>query len=206
MFRHRMASAAFALCATSALTPAQATSHTGLPADTVSALHTSLSDAMARSAALGCEGRIKFLQPAVENAFDLPFVAERTLRRSWKTLDAAQREQFISALRTSFITTYATEFAKPDSVRFATGATESLANGDALVHSSLTPKNSAAITLDYVLRAQGGHWQVVNVLADGVSDLALRATQYEGVMKSDGFAALTTKLAAQTKTLKARCS
>jgi len=46
----------------------------------------------------------------------------------------------------------------------------------------------------------------VNVLADGVSDLALRATQYDSLFKSQGFEALMSKLYQQTRQLKARCS
>lgn len=175
------------------------------PADTVNALHASLTEAMSRSAQLGCEGRTQLMQPAVDAAFNLPFVAQRALRRHWQTLDAAQRERLTATLRTSFVATYATEFAQAGAVSFATGATETLANGDALVHSRLTPKGRSAITLDYVLKPQGKSWQVVNVLADGVSDLALRATQYDSVMKTGGLDALQAGLDAQINNLKARC-
>ena len=160
---------------------------------------------MSRSAKLGCEGRTRLVQPAVEATFDLPFLAERALRRHWKTLDEAQRSRFAAALHRSVISTYATEFAAPDAVGFATGRSETLANGDTLVHSTLTPKGGSAITLDYVMKPRGERWQVVNVLADGVSDLALRATQYDSLFKAQGFEALMTRLDAQTQQLKARC-
>lgn len=203
MFRSRLAPIGLALCAlTIPVTVGAAPSAEAV----VTALHTTLIDAMARSAKLGCEGRLKLLQPSVDQTFDLPFVAERALRRHWKTLDSSQQQAFTAALRRSFSTTYATEFSSPGSIEFATGKSEILGNGDALVHTSLTPKGSNAITLDYVLKPHGSEWRVVNVLADGVSDLALRATQYDGLMKSQGFDALMTRLEQQTQTLKARCS
>lgn len=160
---------------------------------------------MTRSAKLGCEGRLKLMQPAVDATFDLPFIAERALRRHWKTLDESQHIAFAAALRDSVITTYATEFAQPGAVTFATGNTEMLPNGDALVHTTLTPHDRSALALDYVLKPRNAHWQVVNVLADGVSDLALRATQYDGLIKAEGFQALMGKLDSQTRKLKARC-
>lgn len=175
------------------------------PADTISAFHSTLSEAMNRSAKLGCEGRTRLVQPAVEATFDLDFLAERALRRHWKVLGAEQQSRFAEALRGSVISTYATEFATPDAVSFATGATERLANGDALVRSTLTPRGGRAITLDYVMRPRGESWQVVNVLADGVSDLALRATQYDSLYKAEGFEALMQRLEVQTQQLKARC-
>jgi len=204
MFRKRFAVLRFSLCAAGSLLSAPVLAGESAAA-AITAFHATLTDSMSRSAKLGCEGRLKLVQPAVDRAFDLPFVAERALRRHWKTLTPAQRETFTTALRRSVVTTYATEFASPAAVTFATGSSEAMSNGDALVHSTLTPKGGQAITLDYVLKPRGEHWQVVNVLADGVSDLALRATQYDGLMKSQGFEALIGKLETQTGQLMARC-
>lgn len=205
MFRIRLTQLALLLCVTHPAQTAFAQGDLAPAAATVSAFHATLTDTMSRSGKLGCEGRTAAVQPMVEATFDLPFLAERALRRHWKTLDATQREAFTAALRRSVVSTYATEFASPGAVQFATGKSETLANGDALVHTTLTPRGGSAITLDYVLKARGEGWQVVNVLADGVSDLALRATQYDGLMKTQGFAALMGKLDAQTAQLLARC-
>lgn len=177
----------------------------GAPADTVDRFHATLTASMQEAKKLGCEGRIEKLAPAVKEAFDLPFIAERTLRRHWKTLDATQREAFSAALERSVVTTYATEFASPDAVRFTIGKTDTMVNGDAVVHATLAPQKGDAVALDYVLKNREGGWKVVNVLAEGVSDLALRATQYDGLMKSAGFPALMTRLDEQTAKLKARC-
>ena len=174
-------------------------------ADTITRFHHTIADAMSRSAKLGCEGRTQLLQPAVVETFDIPFIAERALRRHWKTLQALERERFTAALQASVVSTYATEFAKPDAVRFSTDSSDTLPNGDAVVHATLAPQQGSPVALDYVMRLREGHWQIVNVLAEGVSDLALRATQYDGLMKSDGFAALMGKLDAQAAKLKARC-
>lgn len=204
MFRTRLALIGLAL---GALLPQSSwpANTTAQPPEVISRFHLTLSEAMTRSARLGCEGRIKLLQPAVDETFDLPFIAERALRRHWKTLQASEREQFTAALRGSVITTYATEFAKPDAVSFSTGRSDGQPNGDVLVHASLAPTQGSPISLDYVLRQREGQWRIVNVLAEGVSDLALRATQYDGLMKSQGFAALMARLDEQTAKLKARC-
>lgn len=189
----------------SLVVPGQAARADVAPADTVNALHAALSEAMSKGPKLGCDGRGKALAPAVDAAYNLPFIAERALRKHWKTLKDDQRTQFTAALRNSVINTYATEFGTPGSVKFETGKTDAMANGDAVVHSQLLPKEGSAVTLDYVLKKQGERWQIVNVLAEGVSDLALRAAQYDGIMKGEGFTALLAKLDAQTQAQKARC-
>ena len=204
MFRTRFALIGIAL---GALTPPAAwpADTMAKPAEVISRFHQTLADAMSRSAKLGCEGRVKLLQPAVDETFDLPFIAERALRRHWKTLAANDQVSFTATLRSSVVTTYATEFAKPDAVDFATGSSDTLPNGDVVVHATLATRQGNAVALDYVMREREGRWQIVNVLAEGVSDLALRATQYDGLMKSEGFAALMAKLDEQTAKLKARC-
>ena len=50
------------------------------------------------------------------------------------------------------------------------------------------------VTLDYVLRDNEGMWQIVNVIADGVSDLSLKRADYTAVIKSEGFNSLVSKL------------
>ncbi len=175
------------------------------PAEVITSFHATLTEAMNKSVKLGCQGRMKLVQPAVDEAFDLAFLSEHALRRYWKTLDSQQHKAFVAALRSSVVTTYSAEFAQAGAVTFSTTGSERLANGDVLVHTLLTPKGEPSITLDYVMKPRDTRWQVVNVLADGVSDLALRATQYDALMKSNGFDALMTRLEVQTQQLKARC-
>ena len=93
MFRKRFAVLRFSLCAAGSLLSAPVLAGESAAA-AITAFHATLTDSMSRSAKLGCEGRLKLVQPAVDRAFDLPFVAERALRRHWKTLTPAQRETF----------------------------------------------------------------------------------------------------------------
>ena len=47
------------------------------------------------------------------------------------------------------------------------------------------------------LQKDGGHWRIVNVVADGVSDLSLRRAEYTETMQKKGFTALIAHLKAQ---------
>ena len=46
------------------------------------------------------------------------------------------------------------------------------------------------VRFDYVLRQTNDGWRIVNVLADGVSDLALKRVEYRAILQRDGFQAL----------------
>lgn len=175
------------------------------PADTVTGFHEVLIGNMKQGATLGCSGRSGKLAPAIDAGFDLPFLASRVMRRHWKALSPEQQARFTTAFRELVLATYTSQFAKFGGERFETLATKELADGSRQVNAKLTPGSGNPVNFDYVLREVGGQWKIVNVVADGVSDLAIRASQYDKAMKAVGFDGLVRQIEAQTATNKAGC-
>jgi phospholipid transport system substrate-binding protein len=48
--------------------------------------------------------------------------------------------------------------------------------------------------LDYILHRTEDQWRIINVIAEGVSDLALKRAEYAAFLKVKGFDALLMKL------------
>jgi phospholipid transport system substrate-binding protein len=46
----------------------------------------------------------------------------------------------------------------------------------------------------YLLTRKDDRWQIINVIAQGVSDLALKQAEYAYVIKKDGFKGLVSQL------------
>lgn len=175
------------------------------PADTVTAFHGTLVDNMKAGAKLGCAGRTDKLAPALDADFDLPYLSERVLRRQWKDLGADQRKLFADTFRELVIGTYAAQFASYDGEAFTTLDTQELADGSRLVHAKLATGDKHMVNFDYVLHEVGGSWKIVNVVADGVSDMALRSTQYDRAYKAGGFDGLMKLLKSQIQANKKDC-
>jgi phospholipid transport system substrate-binding protein len=171
----------------------------GSAADTVTTFHRILLDTMRDGASLGCSGRAQRLTPAIDTAFDLPALSALALRRRWSTLDDAQRQAFTASFRKLAIATYASRFATFSGERFETRDTVKQADGTELVHARLYPSKSDPVSFDYVLHDNSGQWKIINVIADGVSDLALRSTQYEQIMRQRGYDGLMLELKTQTE-------
>ncbi len=57
------------------------------------------------------------------------------------------------------------------------------------------------VSLDYLLHETAGKWRVVNVIANGVSDLSLKRADYGAVVKAQGLESLVAKLEAQISDL-----
>ena len=47
---------------------------------------------------------------------------------------------------------------------------------------------------NYLLRVNNGNWLILNVIAQGVSDLALKRADYAAVIKAEGFDALIDRI------------
>jgi phospholipid transport system substrate-binding protein len=57
-------------------------------------------------------------------------------------------------------------------------------------------------TLEYLLeREADGTWRIINIVADGVSDLALKRAEYQRLFASGGIEGLLAELERQTEQL-----
>ncbi|MGH8505560.1 MAG: ABC transporter substrate-binding protein [Stenotrophobium sp.] len=175
------------------------------PAGTVDHFHAALLNNMEHGQALGCSGRTQKMAAVIPTTFDLPFISRQVLRHHWSELTAAQQTTLVQTLQSLAIATYAGQFARHDGEKFTTGETQSLPNGAQLVRAKLSLPNRDPVNFDYVLRLDDGHWKVINVVADGVSDLAIRSAQYERLFKEQGYDGLIKFLRKQIEQLQKTC-
>ncbi|PTU33056.1 ABC transporter substrate-binding protein [Stenotrophobium rhamnosiphilum] len=174
------------------------------PADTVTTFHAVLLDNMKHGASYSCKDRGQRLNPAVDNTFDMPFLAQHVLRRQWRTLSTAQQNEFTATLRDMVISTYAAQFTKFNGEKFTTLDTQD--NGKMrAVRAALNLPSDDSVHFEYILRETPAGWRTINVIAEGVSDLALRSAQYDKIFKDQGFDGLIKQIKEQTAKLKASC-
>jgi len=174
------------------------------PEAVVDNFHAVLTDAMDHGAQLGCKGRVDKIGPVIAQTFDIPFIAAHILRKRWDKLTPDQRTAFTAILHDLIVQTYASNFSHPGP-KFATLETND-SGPRKQVRTRLTPTHDEPVTLDYFLQKSGDGWKVINVIANGVSDLALRSSQYDKVFEQSGFDGLMAKLQKQVAADRAACS
>lgn len=161
----------------------------------VERLHASLLDVMQHARDLGYDGRYAKLDPVVRDVYDMDKLARFALGRYWKDISADQQRQFVDVFAALSVATYAARFDGYSGESFKTETSEPLENGDEVVRTSLLTSDGPSVHLDYVLHdAGGGTHRIVNVIADGVSELATRRAEYGNVMKQGGFDALMAQI------------
>ena len=161
------------------------------PEQVISHLQSSLLQAMQEGEKLGYEGRYKFLEPVIDQSHDIDLIIKTILGATyWSQLDKAQQDLIVDTFRQLSIATYAGRFTQYEGEQFKIVEQRSLPREQTLVRSQLTKSDGGAVNFDYVLHQTEGGWRIVNILFDGVSDLAIKRGEYRAVMQRDGFPAL----------------
>jgi phospholipid transport system substrate-binding protein len=162
--------------------------------DVVENLHKTLLIVMKEGNKIGYQGRYDQLAPVITGSFDMPFIAKTVLGRYWETINHEQKSKFVETFSKLSIATYAANFDSYSGERFKMVSEKEVSGGRILVQSQLIKSDGGQVQLDYLLHRTDGQWRMINVIAEGVSDLALKRADYSAFLKNKRFEALLEKL------------
>ena len=157
------------------------------PVAPVETLHRTLIEVMKGTPRSASASRARSLAPVVREVFDFALLARVALGSHWSRLDSAQRARMADVFERYTVASYAARFEGYSGERFETTGTRALKRGRVLVRTLLHPVDDEPVRLDYVIRPAQGGWRIINVVANGVSELALRRAEYDSIMVADGF-------------------
>jgi phospholipid transport system substrate-binding protein len=172
------------------------------PDATITALQTALAETARQLGDATVAERYRALEPAIVATHNLPYIAEVALRRQWEGLADDDRQRFVAAFQRLSVMTYAARFDKVSADAFRpieVGVPD--ANGRLQVKTGIAREGQSDVALEYVLQLDGDDWRIINIVADGVSDLALKRAEYQRVYASGGIDGLVAELVRQTERL-----
>lgn len=156
-----------------------------------------LADTMKQGPELGFEGRYKKLDPAITKAFNLPLMARYSVGPTWAATSPEDQQKLVDAFSKFSISTYASRFKKFDGEAFIVVSEKTMTNGSGfMVQTQLKPKDSEAVTLNYLVRPDDkGALRIADVYLDAsISELATRRAEFSSVIKREGFPSLLASL------------
>jgi phospholipid transport system substrate-binding protein len=174
--------------------------------DTVRSLYDSLLAAMRNGPALGASGRYARLAPVVRQSFDIPFMTRLAVGPEWASLNEAQRQQVTQAFERYVAATYAERFDSYSGERLqVTG--ERASPGGTIITSQIVKSNGEPVNINYLMRNNGGVWQIADVYLDGtISELATRRSEFAAILRTGGINGLIQALNTKANALSARAS
>ncbi|MDJ0785619.1 MAG: ABC transporter substrate-binding protein [Myxococcota bacterium] len=142
--------------------------------------------------------RTALLEPTVAASYDLPFMAAKVLGRHWKSLDDEAKRRWLDVFARLTVHTYAERFDEDGGQEYEVGDVVSGGRDTLLVYSRILVPDEDPVEVNYRLHQRADRWGIVDVYLNGtVSELALRRSEYSGVLKRDGFEELVARLEAK---------
>lgn len=153
-----------------------------------------LLDVMKQGKDLGFQGRYNKLEVAIIKSHDLTKIARIVVGKEWKNLSDEQKLKMIDVFSRLSISAYAHNFKEFSGESFTFQSEEETSRGGIIVHTVFVLPNDKDVKFDYMLKKKGDSWRIINIIANGVSDLALKRSEYTSVLKRQGFDALIAKI------------
>jgi phospholipid transport system substrate-binding protein len=153
-----------------------------------------LIDVMKNGKQLGYAGRYDKLYEPVSNSHDLTKIARIVVGKEWEKLSEAQQQKLVEVFNRFSVSSYAHNFKDYSGESFVFDSEEETARGGVVVHSTLIIPGDKPVKFDYMLKEKGDSWRIINIIANGVSDLALKRSEYTTILQREGFDALIEKI------------
>ena len=162
--------------------------------DVVLVFQDELLSVMKQGVELGYKGRYQKLEPAIVKSHDLEKIARIVVGKEWKGFSEEQKQKLTEVFSRLSIASYAHNFKDFSGESFEYLSEDETARGGRIVHSELVLPKDKNVKFDYMLKKKAGNWLIINVIANGVSDLALKRSEYTSILKREGFEALIAKI------------
>ena len=165
------------------------------PAAVVGDFNTALVASMQSAKGTSLAARTARLTPLVKATHDMAGMTRLVAGPAWATTSAADRDTLVAAFTRHSVVTYAINFSGFDGEKFTVAPKVDMRGADALVHGAIVAKDGTT-ALNYRLHQTEGGWRIVDVFADGVSQIAVQRAEFAATVKAGGAAALAAKLSA----------
>jgi len=154
--------------------------------ETVRSLYDTLLATMRNGPALGARGRYAQIEPVVRRVFDISFMTRLAVGAEWASLNEPQRQQVSDAFQRYIAAIYAQRFDSYSGERLeVTGKRQ--ASGAMIITSQMIKSNEEPVNINYLMRDNGGVWQIADVYLDGtISELATRRSEFASILRTQG--------------------
>lgn len=163
-------------------------------ASQVQTLTNALLESMRAGQALSMKERYRKLEPVIGQVFALPLITRIAVGPEWPKFSPDDQRAAIAAFSRFTIANYAHNFRDFDGQRFQIDENVQSRGEDKIVRTQIIPTHDAPVTLLYRMRDVDGSWKVIDVFSNGVSELALRRSDFSAAIASGGAPALIAHL------------
>ena len=165
---------------------------------TIRAFYDVLLTNMKQADQLGVQGRYDKLAPVIRATFDLDAMTRIAVGPEWTAIPPEQQKALLDSFARMTIATYANRFNGYSGESFEVDPETVSRNTGRIVRSRLLRPKEDPVTLNYLMRASGDTWKIVDIYLSGtISELATQRSEFGAILKAGGPAALIQSLRQQ---------
>ena len=153
---------------------------------------------------LSFDQRYQRLAPAISQAYNLPLMSRLSVGPGWTQLQPAQQQRLTELFSRYTISVYANRFDDYGGERLEVDPSPAANPNGLIVQTRLIKSDGDKVTLNYLMRQDGGGpWQVIDIYLSGtISELAARRSEFSGVLQQSGAEGLAKLLEDHTAALR----
>jgi len=137
--------------------------------------------------------RRKALKAAIGQIFDHAEMAKRSMGQNWKDLTPVQQREFVDLFATLLESSYAGKIESYNNEKIIY-LKEIVEEDYAEVKSRIVTARHDEYSLDYRLMREGDRWKVYDVVIEGVSLVSNYRSQFNRIIKAQGYQELVKKM------------
>ena len=169
--------------------------------DPVIARIQTLDDALVAGAKAGTLSSPK-VRETLRESFNLAVMAQVAVGAPWATMSDKEHAAVIEAMSRYTEARYAREFRDFNNQTIVIDPVVQSRGPDRLVKAEIREKGEPPLKLGYRLREYNGQWRIIDVIYNGVSQLATQRSEFADTIRTGGAAALVKSLDQATARLK----
>ena len=166
------------------------------PAVPIATFDDALLAAMKAGKSVPLPTRVARLLPVVRATHDLDAMAAAVVGPPWTATGASDRAALIEAFARHSAVAYAENFSSWDGERFIIDPKVTPRRDSQVVTVTIAGKGTATPLL-FRMRDGGSGWRIVDIYAEGVSQVAVQRSEFAAIIKAGGVAALAKQLNAR---------
>ena len=140
---------------------------------------------------LGFKGRYARLAPALERAFDLPLMVRIAIGSYWDMTTADQRTRLSTGFKRMSASTLATFVTGYTGERFETIGEGPVRQDVYSVQTRIVDPDGSHVAITYIAKHDTRGWFLIDVVVDdGISELAVRQSEYRLLLQKKGIEGL----------------
>jgi phospholipid transport system substrate-binding protein len=138
------------------------------------------------------------LRTLLERSFDLPYLAQLAVGRSWRDLSGAERQEFIQIFTSWALATQSARLSRYAGETITIEGSQPASERDTMVATRIQGGElQQPIQVDWRVRERSGAHRVIDVVIAGVSMVVTYRSEFQAIVERGGVEALKAELAAR---------